>query len=172
MPRSCHAPWLAPSSAACCSSEIKRNLPASTVPSHQYLRSSHASYDPRAKPNTPPSSRGPNMLPVYALFYTTWAIPNPPRLYCLCDNTTAIGLANDIIKQKRSKAIIYRYAVSLGARFRIRQNQFCVIYIPTQENIADYMTKNLPKELHNRFTFYLVRNTVNKAHCFIALRRL
>jgi hypothetical protein len=35
------------------------------------------------------------------------------------------------------------------------------VYIPTKENIADYITKNLPKELHDRFTFYLVRDTAN-----------
>jgi hypothetical protein len=41
----------------------------------------------------------------------------------LCDNTTAIGLANDSIKQKRSKAIDMRFH---WIRDRIRQNQFCI----------------------------------------------
>jgi hypothetical protein len=95
--------------------------------------------------------------------------PQPPTTI-LCDNTSAIGLANDTIKQKRSKAIDMRFH---WIRDRIRQNQFGIIYIPTKENIADYMTKNLPKELHERFTFYLVRDTSNSAtQCLIAQRRL
>jgi hypothetical protein len=75
--------------------------------------------------------------------------PQPPTTI-LSDNTSAIGLANDTIKQKRSKAIDIRFH---WIRDRIRQNQFGIVYIPTKENIADYMTKNLPKELHDRFTF-------------------
>ena len=95
--------------------------------------------------------------------------PQPPTTI-LCDNTSAIGLANDTIKQKRSKAIDMRFH---WIRDRIRQNQFGIVYIPTKENIADYMTKNLPKELHDRFTFYLVRDTTNTAtQCLIAQRRL
>ena len=56
---------------------------------------------------------------------------------------------------------------------RVRQNQFGLAYIPTKENIADYTTKNLLKELHDRFTFYLVRDTTNAAtKCLIVQRRL
>jgi hypothetical protein len=88
----------------------------------------------------------------------------------LCDNTTAIGLANDNIKMKRSKAIDMRFH---WIRDRVRQNQFYLVYIPTKENIADYMTKNLPKEIHDRFIFYLVRDTTDAAMQFlIAQRRL
>ncbi len=78
-----------------------------------------------------------------------WASHHPsrygPPTTIVCDNTSAIGLANDTIKQKRSKAIDMRFH---WIRDRIRQNQFGIVYIPTKENIADYMTKNLPKELH------------------------
>jgi hypothetical protein len=59
---------------------------------------------------------------------------------------------------KRSKAIDMRFH---WIRDRVRQNQFYLVYIPTKENIADYLTKNLPKELHDRFIFYLVRDTIN-----------
>ena len=44
--------------------------------------------------------------------------PQPPTTI-LCDNTSAIGLANDTIKQKRSKAIDMRFH---WIRDRIRQN--------------------------------------------------
>jgi hypothetical protein len=95
--------------------------------------------------------------------------PQPPTTI-LCDNTTAIGLANDKIKMKRSKAIDMRFH---WIRDRVRQNQFYLVYIPTKENIADYMTKNLPKEIHDRFIFYLVRDTTDAAtQCLIAQRRL
>ena len=55
---------------------------------------------------------------------------------------------------KRSKAIDMRFH---RIRDRVRQNQFYLVYIPSKENIADYMTKNLPKNLHDRFIFYLIR---------------
>jgi hypothetical protein len=95
-----------------------------------------------------------------------WVLRGVLRYY----GGNTIGLANDTIKQKRSKAIDMRFH---WIRDRIRQNQFGIVYIPTKENIADYMTKNLPKELHDRFTFYLVRDTSNTAtQCLIAQRRL
>jgi hypothetical protein len=94
--------------------------------------------------------------------------PQPPTTI-LCDNTTAIGLAHDSIKQKRSKAIDMRFH---WIRDRIRQNQFRIAYIPTAENLADYMIKNLPKDVHDWFLFYLVRNTNDTAtRCLIAQRR-
>jgi hypothetical protein len=88
----------------------------------------------------------------------------------LCDNECAVGISNDSVKAKRSKSIDMRFH---WIRDQVRQNQFYLVYIPTKENIADYMTKNLPKELHDRFTFYLVRDTTNTAtKCLIAQRRL
>ena len=67
---------------------------------------------------------------------------------------------------KRSKAIDMRFH---WIRDRVRQNQFYLVYIPTKENIADYMTKNLPKDIHDRFIFYLVRDTTDAAtKCLIA----
>ena len=93
--------------------------------------------------------------------------PQPPTTI-LCDNTAAIGLANDSIKQKRSKAVDMRFH---WVRDRIRQQQFCVIYIPTDDNIADYFTKNLPKAIHDKFLFFIVRDTTQKTTCLIAQLR-
>ncbi len=71
---------------------------------------------------------------------------------------------------KRSKAIDMQFH---WIRDRVRQNQLYPMYILTKENIADYMTKNLPKEIHDRFIFYLVRDTTDAAtKCLIAQRRL
>ncbi len=54
--------------------------------------------------------------------------PQNPTII-MCDNTSAIGIATDSIKQKRSKAIDMRFH---WIRDRVRQSQ----------NLADYFTKN------------------------------
>ncbi len=71
----------------------------------------------------------------------------------MCDNTSAIGIATDSIKQKRSKAVDMRF---YWIRDRVRQAQFIITYIPTQQNLADYFTKNLPFEAHQQFHQFLV----------------
>ena len=40
-------------------------------------------------------------------------------------------------------------------RDRVRQGQFTITYIPTAENLADYFTKNLDFEDHNKFRQFL-----------------
>jgi hypothetical protein len=56
----------------------------------------------------------------------------------LCDDTTAVGIATDSIKQKQTKAIDMRMH---WIRDRVRQEQVTITYIPTAENLADYFTK-------------------------------
>jgi hypothetical protein len=80
--------------------------------------------------------------------------PQEPTII-MCNNTSAIGIATDSIKQKRSKAVDMRFH---WIRDRVRQDQFIIAYIPTQQNLADYFTKNLPKESHVKFHSYLVYN--------------
>jgi hypothetical protein len=80
--------------------------------------------------------------------------PQDPTII-MCDNTSAIGIATDSIKQKRSKAIDMRFH---WIRDRVRQGQFIIAYIPTQQNLADYFTKNLPKDAHAKFHSFLVHN--------------
>jgi hypothetical protein len=84
--------------------------------------------------------------------------PQEPTII-MCDNTSAIGIAiaTDSIKQKRSKAVGMRL---YWIRDRVRQNQFIIAYIPTQQNLADYFTKNSPKESHSKFHSYLVHNNM------------
>jgi hypothetical protein len=55
------------------------------------------------------------------------------------DNSTATGIANESIKQKRSKAMDMRY---YWIRDRVRQNQFYIYWAPGQYNQADYFTKH------------------------------
>ncbi len=69
----------------------------------------------------------------------------------MCDNTCAIGIATDSIKQKRSKAI------DMGFHWvRESQGQFTISYIKSADNIADYFTKILDSVKHNFFMQFLV----------------
>ena len=64
--------------------------------------------------------------------------PQPPTPI-KTDNTTTEGLANDTVKQKRSKAIHMRF---YWIRDRVRQGQFHVYWRKAKGNRADYFTKH------------------------------
>jgi hypothetical protein len=74
-----------------------------------------------------------------------------PSTTIMCDNTSAIGIATDSIKQKLDMRFHW-------IRDRVRQAQFTITYIPTptQQNLADYFIKNLPFEAHQQFHQFLV----------------
>ena len=72
--------------------------------------------------------------------------PQPPTVIT-ADNSTAAGIANDSIKQKRSKAMDMRY---YWVRDRVRQNQFHVVWRPGKGNKADYYSKHHPAKYHQR----------------------
>ena len=59
----------------------------------------------------------------------------------ICDNTCAVGIANDNVKQKRSKAIDMRYH---WIRDQVSQGKFKVIWEKGSTNLADYFTKVHP----------------------------
>jgi hypothetical protein len=59
--------------------------------------------------------------------------PQPPTVI-VTDNTTAAGIANDSVKQKRSKAIDMRF---YWIRDRVRQGQFYVHWRRGATNLAD-----------------------------------
>ena len=63
------------------------------------------------------------------------------------DNSTASGIANDTIKQQRSRAIDMRYH---WIRDRVVQGQFKVTWKPGKENKADYYTKHHAGAHHQR----------------------
>jgi hypothetical protein len=70
--------------------------------------------------------------------------PQPPTVI-VTDNTTAAGIANDSVKQKRSKAIDMRF---YWIRDRVRQGQFYVHWRRGVTNRADYFTKHHPAAHH------------------------
>ena len=59
----------------------------------------------------------------------------------ICDNSCAVGIANDEVKQKRSKAIDMRYH---WIRDQVRQQKFTVVWEKGSTNLADYFTKAHP----------------------------
>ena len=91
-----------------------------------------------------------------------------PPTPLLCDNEFAIGLANDTLKQKRSKSIDMRFH---WLRDRVRQGQFRMIHLSGKLILADYFTKALPKETHRLMAPRLVHTpkattaTADAWHC-------
>jgi hypothetical protein len=70
----------------------------------------------------------------------------------ICDNTCAVGIANQSIKQKRSKAIDMRYH---WIRDQVEQQKMRIIWKPGKDNFADHFTKAQPVWYHklNRHLF-------------------
>ena len=63
------------------------------------------------------------------------------------DNACAVGLANNTIKQKRSKAINMRF---YWVRDRVKDGQFVIYWKQGSTNDADYFTKHHPPAVHRR----------------------
>ena len=68
-----------------------------------------------------------------------------PPTPLVTDNSTASGIANDSVKQKRSKAMDMRF---YWVRDRVRQGQFLVYWRRGITNRADYFTKHHPDRVH------------------------
>jgi hypothetical protein len=61
------------------------------------------------------------------------------------DNACAVGIANDTVRQKRSKAIDMRF---YWVRDRVKEKQFVVYWQKGSDNDADYFTKHHPPSHH------------------------
>ena len=79
--------------------------------------------------------------------------PQPATLIPV-DNTCAVGLANDIVKSRRSKSVDMRFH---WIRDRVKQGQFKVIWREGQLNLADFFTKPLPIKAFRRLRHFFVR---------------
>jgi hypothetical protein len=62
-----------------------------------------------------------------------------------CDNAVAVGIANQTVKPKMSKAIDMRYH---WIRDQVSQNTFRVYWQRGADNLADFFTKALPVQRH------------------------
>jgi hypothetical protein len=67
--------------------------------------------------------------------------PTPLRT----DSSTAFGILNETMKQKRSRSMDMRYHWLTD---RVRQKQFDVYWRPGRENLADYHTKHHSAQHH------------------------
>jgi hypothetical protein len=82
----------------------------------------------------------------------------------LCDNLCAVGLANNTVKAKRSKAIDMRYH---WVRDRIRLGHIHVYWRKGADNLADFYTKALPVHRHQELMPLLVQSPLqpdNQSH--------
>jgi hypothetical protein len=75
-----------------------------------------------------------------------------------CDNACAVGIANDTVKQKRSKALDMRFH---WVRDRVRVGHFTIKWIKGIDNLADFFTKPLPAKEHQVIKRKLVHSPDN-----------
>ena len=64
--------------------------------------------------------------------------PQPP-IPVNCDNSTAVGIANNTVKRQRSRAMEMRFFWVADA---VSQGKFDIKYFPGKENLADYQSKH------------------------------
>ena len=70
----------------------------------------------------------------------------------ISDNSVAVGIAMDTVKQRRSRSIFMRYH---WIRDRVRLGHYTVIYEKGENNKADFLTKTLsPSIFHSRRHWY------------------
>ena len=83
--------------------------------------------------------------------------PQPPTPV-LVDNSTAVGLANDTVTQRRSRAIDMRF---YWVRDRVNQQQYHVYWAPAHHNLADYFTKHHTPSHYRKMRKYFVYTTAS-----------
>ncbi len=83
--------------------------------------------------------------------------PQPPTPV-QTDNSTAYGIVNLSIRQRRSRAMDMRF---YWVRDRVRQNHFLVYWKPGRENLGDYFTKHHPPAHHQTMrSTYLAQTAI------------
>ncbi|MHA7856378.1 hypothetical protein [Marinobacter shengliensis] len=71
------------------------------------------------------------------------------------DNKVASGIANDLVKQRRSKAMDMRF---YWIRDRVRQGHYLIYWDKSDSNRADYFTKHHPPKHHRRVRFQFLHD--------------
>ena len=64
--------------------------------------------------------------------------PQPP-IPINCDNSTAVGIANNTVKRQRSRAMEMHF---FWVEDAVEQGKFDIKYFPGKENLADYQSKH------------------------------
>ena len=91
-----------------------------------------------------------------------WPQPGPTPIQT--DNSVAEGIANDTVKQRRSKAMDMRF---YWIRDRVRQGQFRVHWKQGAWNYGDYFTKHHPpvhRQQQRPVYLYSSRSTGGRRH--------
>jgi hypothetical protein len=78
--------------------------------------------------------------------------PQPPTPVHI-DNTTTVGIVNNIIKQQQSRAMEMRYFWLLDGEM---QQYFKFYYQPVLENLGDYPSKHHTADIHQHIRPYYV----------------
>ncbi len=76
-------------------------------------------------------------------------LPTPIHI----DNTTTVGIINNIVKRQRSRAVEMQYFWLLDGE---SQKQFKFYWQPGQENLGDYPSKHHTVEIHQHVRPYYV----------------
>ena len=76
--------------------------------------------------------------------------------YLLGDNQGALDLAKNPRINSRSKHIEVHYHY---VRQKLEEGNFDILYVPTADNLADLLTKNLPKPRHHDLVNRILRTT-------------
>jgi hypothetical protein len=84
-----------------------------------------------------------------------------PATPVVTDNSTATGIANSTVKQRRSKAIDMRY---YWVRDHSDQKQFHIIWKNGKYNMADYVSKHHPAKHHQAVRSAFVHGPNNGAN--------
>jgi hypothetical protein len=82
------------------------------------------------------------------------------------DNSTAAGISNITIKQRRSKAIKMHYYWLCN---RVSQGQFTVLWKRGKDNLADYFTKHHPKSHHTAIWSMYLHHSANPSRNYFQL---
>jgi hypothetical protein len=89
-----------------------------------------------------------------------------PTTPIITDNECAQGIANDTVKQRRSKAIDMRF---YWIRDRVQQGNYRILWQHGAHNLAHYFTKHHPpshhQKLRSRYLQSLPSASANSSHC-------
>jgi hypothetical protein len=87
--------------------------------------------------------------------------PQPPTPIQV-DNACAVGILNDTVKQRRSKAMDMRF---YWVKDRIAQGQFRIFWRAGKENLADYFTKHHSAAHHIAMRATYLVNSLSSLDC-------
>jgi len=136
------------------------------MPSMSCPSSCERSYQVLLKPSLVPSfTMAKKHVPFESPSRSELGHPQPPTPI-RTDNSTAVGLANDTVKQKCSKAIDMQF---YWVRDQVPQGQFCILWEKGILNRADYFTKHHPashhKNIHSAYLHEPNSNGSNYIDC-------